>query len=162
MQKRGQFNISFSMIFSIIVIIAIIGIAFYVIRSFISLSKCTEISLFYNDLEEYIEEAWQSTIHQDIFPNEKYPATIPSGIELVCFGDIAQAPQEYNNIKKAFINSNGNVFLYPPQGACDSSLSSIKLEHVKTNEFFCIPVRENKIELKTKKDQFEALVTLNP
>lgn len=162
MNKRGQIDISFGMIFSIILIIAVVGVAFYVINNFIELKKCTEIGLFYNDLKKYIDEAWQSTIHKDTFPNGKYPAILPSGIEMVCFGDIAQAQQEYNDIKKSFINSNGNVFLYPAQKACDSSLSSIKLEHVKTDNFFCIPVVDSKIELKTEKNQFEALVTLNP
>ncbi len=155
MSKRGQFSISFSMIFSIIIIIAIVGVAFYVISGFLSTSKCAEVGLFYDDLKNYIEKAWQSTIHQDTFSS-----ALPSGIESVCFGNIAQASQEYNEIKKAFINSNGNVFLYPPQKACDSSLSAIKLEHVQINNFFCKNVENNKIEIKTSKDKFDALVTI--
>ncbi len=153
MNKRGQFNISFSMIFSIIIIIAIVGVAFYVISGFLSTSKCAEIGLFYDDLKTYMEKAWQSTIHQDTFTS-----TLPEGIESVCFGNIAQAQDE--KIKKAFINSNGNVFLYPPQKACDSSLSAIKLEHVQLNNFFCKSVDNNKIQIKTSKDKFDALVTI--
>ena len=145
------------MIFSIILIIAVVGVAFYVINNFIELKKCTEIGLFYDDLKKYIDEAWQSTIHKDTFRG-----VLPSGIDIVCFGDINQAPQEYNDIKKSFINSNGNVFLYPVQKACDASLSSIKLEHVKSDNFFCVKVEDSKIALKTEKAQYEAIVTLNP
>ena len=62
MNKRGQIDISFGMIFSIILIIAVVGVAFYVINNFIELKKCTEIGLFYDDLKKYIDEAWQSTM----------------------------------------------------------------------------------------------------
>ena len=163
MNKRGQIDISFGMIFSVILIIVVVGVAFYVINNFLDLKKCTEIGLFHDDLKKYIDNAWQSTIHKDTFKG-----TLSSGIELVCFGDLNQIPlsqykQEYDSLSRAFINNKErNVFLYPIQKACDATLSSFKLEHVKTNNFFCIPVVDNKIELKTKKDQFESLVTLNP
>ncbi len=160
MLKEGQMNIPFGMIFSVIIIISIIAAGFYVIRGFVSVSNCAEIGLFYDNLKEYIDEAWRSTIHQDSFPNDKYPAIIPAGIDIICFGDIAQAPQEYNEVRKAFINRNGNVFLYPPKKACDAGLSYLKLEHVKIDRFFCLQVKNNKIELKTEKDQFESLVNL--
>ena len=155
MQKRGQFDISFSMIFSIIIIVAIIAVAFYVISGFLRTSRCAEIGLFYNDLKDYTDKAWQSTIHQDTFTG-----TIPSGIDMVCFGELSQAQQEFSDIKKAFLNSKGNVFLYPPKSACDSSLSSIKLENVQINSFFCKNVENSKIEIKTSKDKFDALVTI--
>ena len=163
MNKRGQIDISFGMIFSIILIIAVVGVAFYVINNFIELKKCTEIGLFYDDLNKYIDKAWQSTIHKDTFKS-----TLPSGIDLVCFGDLNQAPvenykEEYDSLSRTFINNKEkNVFLYPVQKACDASLSSLKLEHIKSDNFFCIPVIDSKIELKTEKAQFEALVTLNP
>ncbi|MEK6844535.1 MAG: hypothetical protein AABX83_03885 [Nanoarchaeota archaeon] len=163
MNKRGQIDISFGMIFSIILIIAVVGVAFYVINNFIELKKCTEIGLFYDDLKKYTNEAWQSTIHKDTFKG-----TLPSGIDIACFGDLNQEPiaeyrQEYDAISRAFINSKErNVFLYPIKKACDASLSSIKLEHVKTDNFFCVKVEDSKIALKTEKNQFEALVTLSP
>ncbi len=167
MKKRGQFDISFSMIFSIIVIIAIVGVAFYVIRSFVFVSNCAEIGLFYDDLKNYIDEAWQSTIHQDTFPNKKHQAIIPSGIELVCFGNLTQSPskdykEQYDSLLRSNINAKDrNVFLYPEQKSCDSSLKSYKLNHIKTQEFFCLQVKDNKISLKTKKDEFESSVTIS-
>ncbi|MDO8509280.1 MAG: hypothetical protein Q7S27_06395 [Nanoarchaeota archaeon] len=161
MKKRGDFNLSFSMIFSIIVIIAIVAVAFYVIKSFVSVSECTQIGLFYEDIQEHISKAWQSPISKDTFIGK-----IPSGINLVCFGNLNQSSskeyrEEHNSILKANINmKNRNLFLYPANKACDSTLSSIKLDHVKTDEFFCIPAKDSKIELITEKDQFDSLVTL--
>lgn len=147
------------MVFSIIIIIAIIAIAFYVISIVLSLGKCSEIGLFYDDLRDYIDKAWQSTIHADTFEG-----ILPSGIDLVCFGNLTQSPsreyiEEYNEIKEFRRNSH-NVFLYPPQEACDAKLSSIKLDNAKTSQFFCIPVEKNKIKLKTEKNEFESLVNL--
>lgn len=161
MQKRGNFDISFSMIFSIIIIIAIIGVAFYVISSFVSVSNCAEIGLFYDGLQEHIDKAWKSTIHKDTFTGK-----LPLGIELVCFGSLTQTPprdyiSQYNSILRSNINSkNRNVFLYPIHKSCDATLFAAELENIKTDEFFCIPVKDSKIELKTEKDQFDAQVTL--
>ena len=158
MSKRGQFQISFGMIFSIFIIIAIIAVAGYVIyKVFIPTASCIETGLFHEPLEDHIDKAWQSTIHSSIFKG-----SLPAGIEQVCFGDIRQASSQYSEISRDFINSNGNVFLYPPHKACESSLASKKLEHVKINGFFCIQVKEGEIQIKTSKDQFEALVNIQP
>lgn len=154
MRKKGQFQLSFGMIFSIIIIIAIVGVSFYVITKFIGTSKCTEIALFYDSLKSHTEKAWRSTINKDTFT-----FALPSGIEEVCFGDISQSKRD--EIKKEFVNSNGNVFLYPARKACDSTLSSIKLEHVTIPSFFCVKAEDNKISIKTSKTQFEPLVTIS-
>ena len=162
MKKRGQFDISFGMIFSIIIIIAIIAVAFYVIKSFFFVSECTKVGLFYDDLKTHINKAWQSTIHEDIFTS-----TLPSGIELVCFGNLAQNPakqyqQTYNEILRSNINSKEkNVFIYPERKSCDNSLRSIELDHITTSSFLCVPVKNNQLTIKTKKDQFESLVTIS-
>ncbi len=161
MSKRGDFSLSFGMIFSIIIMIAIIAVSFYVIKSFVFTSKCAEAGLFYNDLEEYIDEAWQSTIHQDTFKG-----SLPDGIEQVCFGNlttiaIPTSQTEFDSLSRSFINNRDrNVFILPIEKACDTSLASLKLSHVKIPKFFCLEVKKGQIELKTQKTQFESLVTL--
>ena len=160
MRKEGQFNISFGMIFSIIVIIAILGVAFYVITNFISLSECTNIGLFYNDLKNHIDKAWRATIHEEVFVGK-----LPSDIELVCFGNSTTSPDrkyrdEYNKLVGESRGRESNLFLYPPQNACDSNLYSLKLEHITVDSFFCISVKNGKVEIKTKKDRFDALVKI--
>jgi hypothetical protein len=159
MKKRGQFSLSFGMIFSIILIIAVIAVASFVLTKFISTSKCTQIGFFYNDLKDHTDEAWRARIHQDTFSS-----SLPAGIELVCFGNLTQTPiskyrNEFESIRK-LQRTERNVFLYPTQKACDSNLASINLLHVKTNNFFCVPVIDSKISIKTSKTEFESLVTL--
>jgi hypothetical protein len=156
MAKRGQFQISFGMIFSIIIIIAIFAISGYVIyKVFLPTSQCIEIGLFYDPLEKYINKAWGSTIHRGTFTG-----TLPSGIEQVCFGDINLASGQYGEVVRDFINSDGNVFLFPPYEACDSALASKTLKHVQIENFFCIPVVSGKIKINTEKTQFDSLVSI--
>lgn len=161
MKKRGVFEISFGMIFSIIIIIAIISVAFYVLTKFIGVSKCTQIGLFYDDLKEYTEKAWQAQIHKDAFSG-----SLPSSIEFVCFGNFSQSPQaKYISIFNDLQEHQGrdkNVFLYPIPEECDLSLSAIKLAHIKTSSFFCVPVKNNKMQIKSEKSEFDSLVVLLP
>ncbi len=86
--KKGQgiFGMSFSMIFSIIIIIAIIGVAFYAITYFLNLSRCGQITTFYDDLQDEANQAWVSTNHRKVFEG-----SVPSGIEYVCFGLVSQS-----------------------------------------------------------------------
>src|SRR3989338_2426588 len=58
-EKRGL-ELSFSMIFSIIVIIAIVAVAFYMISYLLKLKNCTELGLFGRDLQDTIDRAWNS------------------------------------------------------------------------------------------------------
>lgn len=158
MQKRGQFNISFGMIFSIIIIIVIIGVAFYVIMSFLQTSKCAEIGLFYDDLREHIDKAWQATKYRDSFTG-----TLSSGVEMVCFGDSSQTPREYRKEFDELVREGRrghNVFISPKKEACDVSLVSMKLEHAKTDQFFCVDVNDNKLSIKIEKNVFDSLVTI--
>jgi len=158
MRKRGQFDISFGMIFSIIIIIAIIGVAFYVITNFLQTSKCAEIGLFYDDLRKDIDKAWEATKYRDSFTG-----TLSSGVEMVCFGDSSQTPGEYKKEFDELVRGGGrghNVFISPKKEACDVSLASIKLEHAKTDQFFCVNVNDKKLSIKMEKNVFDSLVSI--
>ena len=151
MQKRGTFEISFSMMFSIILIVVFIALASYVIFKFVLPTKCSaESGLFFQDLRDYIKQAWQSETHVDTFTG----AGLPFSITYVCFGNLSQTPLREDRERFETIKSRNektkNVFLYPPEDVCGDSPASIKLEHVKTNNFFCVPVEKGKINIKTK------------
>ena len=160
--RRGQFEIGFGMIFSIIVIIAIVAIASYVIINFLRLGKCTEIGLFYDDLKKEVDKAWQSTIYRDVFNKGK----LPSGIEFVCLGDLNQGYSgrgygEQFDFLSRYKRQDKNVFLYPTQEACNSNLAFLKLEHADIEEFFCVPVVNGKANVRMEKDEFDALVRIS-
>jgi len=159
-QRKGQLELSFTIIFSIIIIIAIIGVGFYVITYFVNLSRCTDVGFFYNDLQKRVDKAWASEISQEVFTSK-----LPGGIEEACFGslndsNVVSYKEEYEFLRR-YLNLNKNVFLYPPARACDVKLSYYDLNHAQFAEFFCVPVTDDKISVKLTKGSFDALVKVS-
>lgn len=159
MKKRGQLQLSFSMIFSIFMIVAIIALAVYVIVYFLGVASCGEISLFYQDLQKRVDSAQSAGLAQDVFSS-----SMPSKIEMVCFGNLTQpialgARDAYKTLK-IYSKSDGNIYLYPRAKACGSSLAIGKIEHVYTSEFFCVENSGGKIKVNIKKEPTESLVKL--
>ena len=154
--KRGDISLSFGFIFSIILIAAIVGIAFYAISYFVDLGNCTEISLFYNDFQNSVDDAWASEITKDVFVG-----TLPSGIESVCIGDVEQGidTEEYRELSR-YGRFEANVFLYPPKKACDEAYK--KIEHINIEElgFECFQVRDGKVSIGLEKGSFDSLVRI--
>ena len=127
-KKRGQLmHMSFSMIFSIILIIAFIVTTFYVIRHFINTSNCGAVASFYNDFQQEVDSIWNSEGASTTFTE-----TLPSGIEYVCFVNYTRskdfsglnskerqiASKVYDELYNRYQNVRANVFMYPTQKAC--------------------------------------------
>ena len=83
-EKRGL-ELSFSMIFSIIVIIAIVAVAFYMISYLLKLKNCTELGLFTRELQETVDRAWNADSSSELFER-----TLPSFVDKVCVGSLEQ------------------------------------------------------------------------
>lgn len=153
--RKGDFNLSFGMIFSIILIIAVIAVAFYVIGQFLGLKNCTEISLFLDDFDKSVDRVWKSEIARTTFS-----ASLPSGIESVCFGNLSLPGSgiEYETLKK-YSRSNSNLFLYPPEKACEIKYTTI--EHLSLESlqgFTCFDKVSGKVSIVLEKNTGEALV----
>ena len=153
MHKRGL-ELTFSMIFSIIIIIAIVGVSFYAINYFLNLGKCTEISLFFKEFKDEVDKAWASEITRDT-----YIGKLPRKIESVCFheNNAIGTGEEYEELKDYF-RIGGNIFLYPSEATCNQVYK--KIQHVDLSElgWYCFPVRNNKVEIPLEKGSFDALV----
>ena len=150
---------SFSMIFSIIMIIAFVGIAIYAITTFLHWGKCGEIGLYYNELQNEVTKAWQGEISRSVFK-----AKIPIGIEKVCFGNLTQTPDVLSREEQEFLrkyeSSNGNIFMYLPEKACDQQLASTTIKHARTEKFFCVLVEREEAAVKLIKEVDESEVLL--
>src|SRR3989344_4093147 len=139
-EKKGQLEISFSMIFSIIVIIAIIGVAIYVIMFFLGVDKCGETGFFYSDLQNEINEAWRSQSYKDNFE-----VKLPSNIKYICFGalNIDAKDSKSEEIQREidfsiYASDTANLFLFPSGEACDGDLANNKIENVEIDGFYCL------------------------
>jgi hypothetical protein len=159
MIKKGQIQLSFGMIFSIIIIIATVAVAFYVITYFLDLSACTKNGAFWDSLNKEINKAWNSDITR-----EPYTGALPSGITKVCFGNFTQMPYELDKAVftelERYERSGRNAYLYPPGKACEG-LEFYNLQHATTERFFCVPVKSGKMTVQITKTSFDALVKLS-
>lgn len=146
---------SFSMIFSILVIAAIIAVAFYAITYFISLKSCTELGLFGRELQDKIDEAWNADSVKTSFEQ-----SVPSDIKKVCIGNIELASRESEEWK-VWRNyaERGNLFFYPPLDKCDVNYK--KLNHVEITGFECLNVINGKAKVDLEKEVFDDLVKLS-
>lgn len=163
MIKKGQLQISFGVMFSIIIIIATLAIAGYVIVKFLSTSEDVECKIFYDDLQKKIDEAWGS----DGSVAYQFSKKAPMKTEKVCFGFINQSLLDSKD-KAAFDtlneysnpNSKNNLFFYPIN-SCGESAFAFSLKHVKSDGFFCAFFSDGKANVKITKGAFDALVKLS-
>ena len=162
-KKRGQLQISFGMIFSIIIIVATLAVAGYVLVKFVDFGSRVSCKLYYNDLQERIDRAWKS----DGSTSDIFQGTIPRGVEQVCFGSIglsadAQDRNEQEELR-FYADEQNNLFFYPPEkNACGADSFVYIIKHVSMQKFFCVPARNGKAEVKISKGSTETLVTLAP
>ena len=176
MKKKGQeiFGMSFSVIFSIFLIIAIIAVAFYAITHFLSLDNCAQIGRFYEDFQDEIDKAWKDEIYEDIFIIK-----VPKEVETVCFGALSPPttftpdfPMQTEFINKYSASTDTYVFLIPKKEKeiCEG-LSRLKLQHAEasvdylqnTDKFFCKPATELSKEtgaIRLKIDSTDLLVSI--
>lgn len=164
--KKGQVQISFGMIFSILIIIATIAIAFYVIKVFLGEKNCIDAGLLYDGVDKKVEEAWRSSIMSDVLTLDA-----PSGVKAVCFGNLsasggttttadAERREELRG-SATNLNANANMYLYPSNSGCGGSYPFHNVNHMNINGFFCVDAVNGKITIKIKKEVFDPLVTLS-
>ncbi|MEK6889658.1 MAG: hypothetical protein AABW82_00890 [Nanoarchaeota archaeon] len=149
--KKAQIQLSFGMIFSIIIIIATVAVAFYFIQKFLDSSDCVVLGDFKSKLQSDIDAAWRSPVAQ-----KKFTGSLTRGIESVCFGSIADRalgayPDEYAEFSY-LVDSDKNLFLYPSNEACNGKAAELKLNNVDSSGFFCKKVINGKIELNIIKE----------
>ena len=138
--KAGQLQLSFGMIFSIILIIIFVAFAFYAIMKFLGIKDDALIKKFENKLQNDVDKIWKGQQG-----SQKVEYIIPSKIKAVCFVN-----DEYENLvyqSKEFI-------------------SRIKIEHIDmekslgNSEKLCFENLDGKISLIIKMNPGEKLVTL--
>ena len=148
--KRAQIDISFGMMFSIIIIIATIAVAAYAINYFLKLQNCTEIVGFYSELKDNVDKAYSSS-----FSNNLIELSTPGGAEEICFGNISKAgsgyPLEYKELGR-LSGRNYNVYIYPSNQKCANSQPGYRLEKAEIREFFCASIISGKVKLRIVKE----------
>jgi hypothetical protein len=137
-KKGGQLQLSFGMIFSIILIIIFLAFGFYAITKLIDLQRSIQIESFLRDFQEDIDKMWKSSQG-----SQNLVYTLPSKINAVCFKE-----DEFQNLEFTSKNIiNGKM------------IGHIDIEKIIENENpFCIETINGQISLRITKDYGETLV----
>jgi hypothetical protein len=138
--KKGQLEISFGMIFSIILVIVFLGFGFYAITKFIEMQQTIQIEKFANDFQEDVNTMWKS-----LQGSQTRSYTLPKKITAVCF-----IKEEARNIK--FLSERVIPGKYIEKLDIDKILGNQKE--------FCIENTEGKISLVISKEYGETLVSV--
>lgn len=139
MRKRGQIDLSFGMIFSIILIIVFIAFAFYAIMKVIEMQKNVQVKNFVNDFQDDINKVWQSAQ-----ASEKKTYSVPKEIEQVCIDEFA-------------------MLYFEPLGSGQGTtkeLNHLDIAQITSEGIFCVDVVDGKFEIYMKKDFGDKLVKL--
>jgi len=160
--KKGQTELSFGMIFSIILIVVFLGFAFYAIKIFLNFQDNAKAGRLFDSLQSDIDRVWKSS-----FSSEQGEYFVPSYASFVCFVDFSSDAEGKNSalypeLKKANYGSE-NIVVYPVKYPESSSkeLNHLNLEDTTLEENpFCIEKDNGKIALVLNKDFGEALVTI--
>jgi hypothetical protein len=138
---KGQANISFGMIFSIILIIIFLAFGFYAIKKFIDLQQTIQIETFLKDLQNDVDKMWKS-----VQGSQEVSYTLPTKATAVCFQN-----DEFQNLKFVSVN--------PIPGKQINNLDI--LNTIKDENPLCIQNTKGKIKMRLTKDYGETLVTVS-
>ncbi|MEM4182096.1 MAG: hypothetical protein QXX68_03035 [Candidatus Pacearchaeota archaeon] len=143
--QEGPMGMSFGVIFAIFLIIVFIAAAFYGIRHFLQLSKCTQIGNFYDSLQRKVDEAFYSSSVENV----EFKINLPKEIEKVCFANLSE-PITNNEDYEELIDfefEDANVFLLPKEAACNmpyKKINRLKMDEItKNNNPYCVEKSEN-------------------
>jgi len=155
MNERGQSQfLSIGILFSIILIIAIVGISIYVITKFVNIGDCANVEVFKDDFQRSMNRAWSSEIVRDT-----YVGSLPSGIEAICLGEGTGSGIKYGELKDYQRWGNNNLFFYPPKESCDDVATEI--EHIEFDfSWHCFDVVNREVRIPYEKGSFDDLVKI--
>ena len=165
--KRAQFQISFGMMFSIILIAVFIVVAIIAINTFLKISCTASNGLFIKELRDEVDRIWAQS-GQDVLFESNLGNGFSCKIEEVCFFDSnenqeGEFKEEYEDFSSFGTSSESNLYFYPQKNA---EIKSVNVAHVNMQAFnenpYCIKTENGRIKMRLSKDQFsgETLVKI--
>ena len=161
--KKSQqtLDISFGVIFSIILIVFFIVIAGIVIKSFLNSKNCAQTGIFIDKLDGDVRKTWNSQ-----FDSHTFKGSLPGSINYVCFANLSKSSRgEYRGIYSDISLYPGkNTFLYPTSKACElpaNFIDHLDIEQITAkNNPNCIAVEKGIINLQVEKELNERFVNI--
>ncbi|MEM3074473.1 MAG: hypothetical protein QW727_00835 [Candidatus Pacearchaeota archaeon] len=161
--KRGQFQLGFGMIFSIILIIAFIIVAFIAFKAFFGVRCSTEQGRFIYELQNEIDRIWKGSGEDRI----KEFKILGCDFDYVCFWD-PNVPSRGNfrTFEDDFSiftgdEGNHNLYFYPRKKV---EISSTLIKHINMDfreNPVCFRNEENSVKIRLSKNIDEDLVRVS-
>jgi hypothetical protein len=155
-KSQGVFDMSFTMIFSIILIVFFIIVAFIAIKYFLNYQRTAQIGLFLDDFKSEVNKVFNSESTLNYYFN----STLPKYIEQVCivnlqtaiFNATTKEKEIYDHIKiKENVDFQKNVYLYSPSKAI--SMKWKQIDNIKTiSNPKCYPVIKGRVSIKMERN----------
>ena len=153
-------QLSFGMLFSIMLIIIFIIFAFYTINIFLGTQKDLNFGKLFNDVQRDVDKIWRSTESL-----KEFEYVIPKEIDRACFIDFGPgarlsgpATDIYNDLGR-ISSRQGNFVLYSIKDSDGYSSRKFKdIEHIDIGETtssenpLCFEVSNGKIKITLRKD----------
>lgn len=164
--KRGQIDISYGMIFSVILIGVFLFVGFFAIKMFLDLGEKAEVAGFINELREEI-----NTLYRSVGGAEGVVVTLNTNGKLthVCFFDRtkeitgdAETRQIGEDLRRIGGSLSHNMYFYPRNSVDTQSteIENIDMDKLESNPY-CIKKEDDKIKITLSKDISETLVRIS-
>lgn len=127
-KAQNAIGMSFSTIFSIILIIVFIAFAFVGIKFFLGFSQTAQINQFYRNFQESVDITWKSSE-----TNFSYQFNLPKKVQYICFIDFSEQITAYEEIYESvngWSSKDLNLILFPPE----FNPSYKKIAHINITE----------------------------
>lgn len=157
-KTQGQVELSFGMIFSIILIVIFISFAFYAIQKFLEIQRVAQVGQFVDNLQSDIDKLWTGSQG-----SQEVEYVLPNKIEYVCLVDYSSEIRTNKDFSTELkqIYENQNIVFYPYDfGALDSmEIRHIDIQKITEAENpFCFENKKGKLKITLQKSFGDALV----
>jgi len=167
--KKAQMQLSFGMIFSIILIIIFLALAFYAIKYVLSTQDLIKIRTSINDMQEDTNEIYRSSGGNYETSNEY---DFPGSIKEICFIDYhcgggsclrGSGDSDIYDEMELYYDNKKNLFFYPEgssEGVNSAEIKNIDIKKItETDNPYCIE-NEKGVEIYLKKVQGNPLIII--
>lgn len=150
-------SMPFGIIFSIILIVVFIIIAFIAVNHFLSIGDCSKVGQFYSDLQKEVNNVWNSQQ-----ANTTFKIDLPSGTEMICFANMTGTitnKEKYDEFGSHI--PEHTIVILPDANSCN--MPSYELVHINLAEItkdknpYCVDVSRSLI---LEKDFYDKYVTI--
>jgi len=135
-KNKAQMQISFGMIFSIILIIAFIAFAVYGILKMLELQETAKVGKFMDNFQDDVDSMWKGSLG-----SQEVNYSLPKKIEKVCLKN-----WEYENL------------VFVPENSV--SLNSVNISHLNLPRTICFDNINGEVSMLLKKDYGENSISV--